>query len=227
MHKISLPKNPLINIAGSSDQFPIRRIFCVGKNYAAHVTEMGGDASKDTPIYFTKSAWSYIPSGSILEFPKGTNDLHHEIELVIAIGKTGSDISVGEAAEHIYGYAAGIDLTRRDLQAAAKNNGNPWDLAKDFEGSALIGDISTDMAHQLYQEGNILLEVNGEIRQSSNLNQMIWKIDEIIANLSQYYALEPGDLIMTGTPEGVSALNPGDHISGSITNIPPIQLTLK
>lgn len=189
--------------------FPVRRIFCVGKNYADHVKEMGGDAKSDRPVYFTKPADAVVPSGVTLPFPLGTDNLHFEGELVLAMG----------SATEIFGFAAGCDLTRRDLQTIAKNAGNPWDIAKGFDHSAPMGVIS-----RTAPDDSALLEtrVNGEVKQSSPLSLMIWSIDEILEGLCGLFELKTGDLIFTGTPSGVGPLQPGDHVTVSVEGLSPL-----
>jgi fumarylpyruvate hydrolase len=199
--------------------FPVRRIFCVGRNYAEHVREMGGDPTREEPFFFTKPADAVVTEGADTPYPPGTSDLHHEMELVIAIGKGGTDIAEADALNHIFGYAAGLDMTRRDLQAAAKKAGRPWDMAKGFDHSAPIGEIApaSEIGHP--SEGEITLVVNGERRQHSDLAKMIWSVPEIIAYLSGLVQVEAGDLIMTGTPEGVAAVVRGDILQGVIPGV--------
>lgn len=196
--------------------FPIRRVFCVGRNYADHVVEMGGDPDREEPFFFAKPADAVIHDPTEVPFPPRTDDLHHEMELVVAIGSPGVDINVKNALEHVFGYAAGVDLTRRDLQAEAKKRGRPWDMAKGFDVSAPMSAISSaiDVGHP--ESGSIRLSVNGELRQNGDLNQQVWKVPEIVANLSTYVSLAAGDLIMTGTPAGVGQLNDGDRVEGTI-----------
>lgn len=217
-----------IPINNSQQLFPIHRIFCVGRNYMAHAKEMGAtvDKSQQEPFYFLKHPSSYVPNNSTIPYPTRTQNLHYEMEFVVAIGKVGSNISQEDAVHHIFGYACGLDMTRRDLQAKAKDNRHPWDIAKDFENSAVISSISPIEQTGEISKGSIQLSVNNDIRQSSNLDQMIWNVNEIIEHLSTLYTLQPGDLIMTGTPEGVGAVGPNDHLSGSIANLDPLSLKI-
>ncbi|MFZ3584241.1 fumarylacetoacetate hydrolase family protein [Loktanella sp. DJP18] len=205
-------------IAGSPDLFPVRRIFCVGRNYEAHAAEMGNTVDRAAPFYFTKSAHALLQSGQDMPYPQGTRDLHHEIELVVAIGKSvGLENPPPEEVE-IFGYAVGLDMTRRDLQAAAKDGRKPWDTGKDFENSAIIGPI-TPAVDTLLDAASIRLDVNGETRQSAPLTDMVHSVPEIIAHLSTLYRLRSGDLIMTGTPAGVGAVVAGDTLIGSIDGL--------
>ena len=213
---------PTIAIAGSTDRFLVRRIFCVGQNYAAHTREMGGDPDRQQPFFFTKPADTVVASGTTLAFPSRTNDLHHEVELVLALGSGGSNIAVADAEASIFGHAVGLDLTRRDLQAEAKAAGRPWDMAKGFDHSAPIGLLRLGPPPAA---GAIALTVNGEARQSGDLSQMIWTVAEIIAALSTYVELKPGDLIFTGTPSGVGPINRGDTVSGTIESVDAVEIS--
>lgn len=210
-----------IPIKGSAQLFPIRRIFCVGRNYMAHAKEMGAtvDKTQQEPFYFLKHPSSYVPSGAEIPYPTRTENLHYEMEFVVAIGKSGANISQQDAVNHIFGYACGLDMTRRDLQAKAKDNRHPWDIAKDFENSAIISEIILIAQSGEIIEGKIELSVNDEVRQSSDLNNMIWNVNEIIEHLSTLYELQPGDIIMTGTPEGVGAVVAGDTITGFVSGV--------
>ena len=201
----------------------MRRIFCVGRNYAAHRAEMGGD-DREPPFFFTKPADALVLSGSAIAYARATSDLHHEVELVIAIGTGGADIPVAEALAHVFGYAVGVDLTRRDLQAAAKGKGQPWDSAKGFDQSAPLGAIVERRGSDL--KGAIRLDVNDATRQASQISNMIWSVPEIIAECSRLWCLAPGDLIFTGTPEGVGALVPGDRVRAAIDGLPELTFTL-
>jgi fumarylpyruvate hydrolase len=215
---ITPPPVPAVPVAGGGS-FPVRRIFCVGRNYAEHVREMGGDPTREAPFFFTKPADAVLTGGTDMPYPPGTADLHHEMELVAAIGGGGSDIKPGEALCHVYGYAAGLDMTRRDLQSEAKKAGRPWDMSKGFDFSAPIGEIvpASRIGHPA--RGSIELKVNGKIRQSSDLNRMIWSVAETVAYLSGLVRLAPGDLIFTGTPEGVAAVRRGDLLEGVVESI--------
>ena len=216
---------PSVAVAGGA-AFPVRRIFCVGRNYAEHAREMGTDPDREPPFFFMKSADTVVASGSEIKYPTRTENLHHEVELVIAMGSGGSDISVAEASDHIFGYAVGVDLTRRDLQQQMKENGRPWDIGKSFDQAAPVGEIqpSWNIGHP--RKGKINLSVNGKTRQKADLKDMIWSIDEIIAELSTYYKLEAGDLIFTGTPSGVDALVRGDHVSSAIEGIESLEFSI-
>jgi fumarylpyruvate hydrolase len=208
---ISLP------IRGSDDRFPVRRIYCVGRNYAAHAVEMGHDPDREPPFFFQKNPDSLVLDGRF-PYPPRSRDVHHEIELVVALGEGGSDIAPEHAPGHVFGYSVGIDMTRRDLQGEAKAMGRPWEVGKAFEYSALCGELVPARAGHP-ERGAIWLEVNGERRQEGNLDQLIWKVPEVIAELSKLFALAPGDLIMTGTPAGVGAVVRGDVMRGGIAGI--------
>ncbi len=214
---------PSTAIAGSAQRFPVHRIYCVGRNYAEHAREMGGDPREEPPFFFMKPPDAVLANGAELPYPSRTHDLHHEIELVVAIGRGGRDIAASAALAHIFGYAVGIDLTRRDLQAAAKRSGRPWDTAKGFEHSAPLAAIRP-VAQGHVQDGRIWLEVNGQLRQEGDISQMIWKVPEILAELSGYFALCAGDLVFTGTPAGVQALQPGDQLQGGIAGLETLRL---
>jgi len=215
---ITPPPVPAVPVAGGGS-FPVRRIFCVGRNYAEHVREMGGDPSREAPFFFTKPADAVLTGGAGMAYPPRTSDLHHEMELVAAIGTGGADIKPGEALGHVYGYAAGLDMTRRDLQNEAKKAGRPWDMSKGFDFSAPIGEIVAASRIGHPSRGSIELKVNGKIRQRSDLDRMIWSVAETVAYLSGLVRLAPGDLIFTGTPEGVAAVSHGDLLEGVIENV--------
>jgi fumarylpyruvate hydrolase len=208
-------------IAGTADRFPIRRIFCVGQNYADHAREMGSDPDRQKPFFFGKPADAVVDSGSVLPFPSRTADLHHEVELVVALSGGGTDIAVAEAADLIFGYAVGLDLTRRDLQAEAKKAGRPWDMAKGFDRAAPVGPLTPGAPPA---KGPITLTINGDLRQSGTLDQMIWSTHEIIAELSTYVELKPGDLIFTGTPAGVGPILRGDRLEAMIERCEPLRI---
>lgn len=201
---------PSLPVVGESGRFPVRRIFCVGRNYAAHAREMGHDPDREPPFFFTKPADALVQDGATIPFPPATENLHFEAELVVAIGDGGADIDADQALDHVFGYAIGNDLTRRDVQAAAKKLGRPWDMAKGFDRSAPCGPLhrSADVGHLSY--GKIALSVNGVVQQDADLADMIWSVPEVISHLSSLVELRPGDLIMTGTPAGVGALGRGD-----------------
>ncbi|GGE43970.1 fumarylpyruvate hydrolase [Agaricicola taiwanensis] len=213
-------------VAGTDQTFPVRRIYCVGQNYADHAREMGGDPDRNPPFFFTKPADAIVPSGSAVPYPPQTDNLHHEIELVVAIGKAGADIPVDRALEHVYGYTVGIDLTRRDLQAEAKKAGRPWDMAKGFDKSAPMAALHPAEKIGHPSSGRIWLKVNDGIRQDSDLAKQIWAVPEAIAYLSTLVRLEPGDLLMTGTPDGVGAIVRGDRVSGGIDGLDEISITI-
>ena len=219
------PSHAAVSVRDSGARFPVRRIFCVGRNYAAHVKEMGGDAARETPLFFTKPADAIVRDGGNVPYPPATHELHHEVELVIALGGEGHDLSTEEARRLIWGWAVGVDLTRRDLQNAAKKAGAPWDSAKAFDASAPIGPI-TRRADLSSPEGRISLTVNGETRQDADLADMIWNPDEIVAQASKLWSLARGDLIFTGTPEGVGPLVRGDKVHCEIGDLTPLDFTI-
>lgn len=217
---------PAAPIRGRDALFPIHRIFCVGRNYEAHAKEMGAVVDREAPFYFNKSAHAYVASGSTVPYPPGTKDYQHEMELVVAIGKAGLRIAEASALDHVFGYACGLDMTRRDLQALAKEQRRPWDLGKDFEQAAVLSEIvpAADVAPP--RAGRIELRVNGAVRQSSDLSLLIHPVPAVIAHLSRYYTLQPGDLIYTGTPEGVGPVVAGDVLEGSIEGVGSISLKI-
>jgi len=210
---------PSVNVRGSHKQFPVRRIFCVGRNYAEHTREMGGDPKADPPVFFTKPADAVIGNGSVLPYPSATESLHYEAELVVALGHGGADISMEEAPRAIFGYAIGNDFTRRDLQHSAKKAGCPWDTAKAFDRSAAVSDITPIADSEISDESQIGLKLNGNFRQQAKLGDMIWTVPEIISELSRFFELQAGDLIFTGTPSGVGAVDPGDIVEASIEGL--------
>lgn len=203
----------------------VRRVFCVGQNYAAHAREMGADPSRAPPFFFTKPADAVVP-GPEVPYPSRTANLHHEVELVVALGAGGRDIPVAQALDHVFGYAVGLDLTRRDLQAEAKAAGRPWDMAKGFDASGPLGLITPASVIGHPAAGAILLDVNGITRQSGDLSDMIWSVPEIISALSAFVALEAGDLIYTGTPEGVGAIAAGDVLAARIDGLAPLDVRI-
>jgi fumarylpyruvate hydrolase len=209
-------------VTGSRHRFPVRRIYCVGLNYADHAREMGNDPNRHPPFFFGKPADAIVSTGASLPFPVKTTQLHHEVELVVALGNGGSNIAVAEAPHLVFGYAVGLDLTRRDLQAEAKRLGRPWDMGKGFDHSAPIGALTTGVPPA---SGAISLTVDGATRQSGNLSDMIWSVAEIISTLSGFVALAPGDLIFTGTPSGVGPILAGQTVRGVITDIAPIEVS--
>lgn len=209
---------PSVAIAGSADRFPVHRIYCVGRNYAEHAREMGF-SDREPPFFFAKPADAVVTDGADVPYPPRTANLHHEIELVLAIGKGGANIAVEQALDHIFGYAVGNDLTRRDLQAQAREAGKPWDTAKGFDASAPISAIHPASVIGHPAKGAIWLKVNGEARQSGDIADLIWSVPEIVAELSTLFRLAPGDLIFTGTPAGVGALKPGDLVEGGVDGV--------
>ncbi len=219
------PLRTVLPIAGEDALFPVRRIYCVGRNYAAHVKEMGGN-EREPPFFFQKPADSVVTDEATISYPAGTRDFQHEVELVLAIGRRGKNITIADAASHVFGIASGIDLTRRDLQILARNAGRPWECGKSFDQSAPVGTIYRVRTEELPTSGRISLSVNGVIRQKGDLKEMIWRADEIIAQLSELFALEAGDLIFTGTPAGVSALAPGDKVLGEVAGAGSIAVTI-
>ena len=228
MSELVFPAPPVMTapVRGRSGRVPIRRIFCVGRNYEAHAREMGVAVDREAPFYFTKAAEHCVPSGSTVPYPPGTNSYHYELELVVVIGAPAFRVPADGALECVFGYACGLDMTRRDLQAAAKEQRRPWDLGKDVEQSAVLSEIApaTEIGHPA--AGLIELRVNGETRQSADVSQLIHKVPEVIAHLSGYYHLQPGDLIYTGTPEGVGAVKPGDTLEGSIERVGTLTLKI-
>ncbi|WP_169567447.1 fumarylacetoacetate hydrolase family protein [Sneathiella limimaris] len=217
---------PVVPVEGNDALFPVHRIYCVGRNYAEHALEMGGNPDREPPFFFSKPADTIVPSGSQLAYPQATENFHFEMELVIAIGKDGKDLKAEEAEDVIFGYAAGIDLTRRDLQAAAKKAGRPWDTAKGFDYSAPCAAITPKEQTSDIEQSRISLSVNGEVKQDAKISDMIWNPFEIVAHLSHFYTIKAGDLIYTGTPAGVGALNPGDTVEGKIEGLSPITLMI-
>jgi fumarylpyruvate hydrolase len=222
-----IPPPPVVSIPTTEGgQFPVRRIFCVGRNYAAHAREMGHDPDREAPFFFCKPADSVLTGGADMPYPTMTNDLHHELELVVGLKSGGSDITEADAMSHVWGYAVGLDMTRRDMQGEAKKAGRPWDMAKGFDDSAPIGLMVPASAVADPSKGLIELKVNGKVRQSSDLSFMIWSIPETIAYLSRLVRLEAGDLIMTGTPEGVAACVRGDVLEGAVTGVGTLKTKL-
>lgn len=205
--------------------FAVRRIYCVGRNYVEHIREMGND-EREPPFFFAKPADAVVVGGAAIPYPPQTDDFHHEIELVVAIGKEGADIAVEQALGHVYGYAAGLDMTRRDIQAVAKKSGRPWEMAKAFDHSAPIGTIepASEIGHP--DKGAITLSVNGVVRQKGDLAEQIWNVSEAIAYLSGFVTLKPGDIIMTGTPSGVGAVVKGDVLEGAIEGVGSVRTTI-
>jgi fumarylpyruvate hydrolase len=220
------PNAPTLTSSTPDHHIGVHRIFCVGQNYADHVAEMGGDPKADPPIFFMKPNSAVVASGTTISYPFATNNLHHEVELVVVMKRGGADISESDALDHIYGYAVGNDLTRRDVQAAAKAKGNPWDMAKGFDNSAVIGVVHpvSEVGHPT--SGAVNCTVDGEARQSGDLTQMIWSVPEIIATLSKLVTLEAGDVIMTGTPSGVGPIAAGQTCVCSIEGLSGATVTV-
>jgi fumarylpyruvate hydrolase len=214
---------PVVPVEGEAGGFPVRRILCVGRNYAAHRREMGGD-NRDPPFFFAKPADAVVPPGRDPAYPPRTANLHHEIELVVAIGAAGRDVAVGDALSLVYGYAVGVDLTRRDLQNAAKDKGQPWDSSKGFDDSAPISAIRRWSGPA--PQGRIAISVNGAVKQDATVADMIWNVAEIISEASKLWALAPGDLIYTGTPEGVGPLVKGDAVEGEVEGVGKLAFTV-
>ncbi len=221
-----VPAAPQVPVLGQSGTFPVRRIFCVGRNYAAHAAEMGNEVDREAPFYFTKSAHTICHSGASIAYPLGTQDCHFEMELVVAIGAPAFRVSKGEAMQTVYGYACGIDLTRRDLQAQAKDKRRPWDLGKDFEDSAIIAPLTPAAEFGEIADQAIRLMLDGATVQDARLSDMVWSVPEVIAHLSQFYHLMPGDLIYTGTPAGVGPVKPGSKLHGQIEGLSDLFLSI-
>lgn len=213
------PQRPTIVPTREGKDFPVRRVFCIGRNYAAHAREMGKDPDREPPFFFTKWAETVVPSGSVIAYPSETQNFHYEAELVVAIGKGGRAIAAAEALGHVYGYATGLDMTRRDLQLEARDKGRPWDTGKNFEQSAPIGLIHSASEVGHLSRGRIVLRVNGESRQDADLEELIWDVPETVAYVSRFYRLEPGDLIYTGTPAGVGPVRENDRLVVSIAGL--------
>lgn len=216
---IDPPQQAAVAVFGSEARFPIRRVFCVGRNYAAHAREMGNDPDREPPFFFTKPADAVVPATGEVPYPSLTENLHHEIELVVAIGRGGRDVAAQDALALVWGYGVGVDLTRRDLQDEAKRMSRPWDWSKGFDASAPCTPLRpvSDVGHP--SSGRIWLEVNAEVRQQGDLQDLIWPIADVISHVSRAVALEPGDLVFTGTPAGVGALQPGDQVRGGVAGV--------
>ncbi len=217
---------PTVAVAGRNERMHVRRIFCVGRNYAAHAREMGHDPDREAPFFFTKPADAVVDSGATIPYPPETADLHHEIELVVAIRREGLHISKARALDHVLGYAVGIDLTRRDLQQVAKDKGRPWDWGKAFDHSAPCGPLHLADSIGHPTKGRIWLAVNGEVRQDGDIAQLIWDVPEIVSIVSASMRLHAGDLIFTGTPAGVGPVQAGDAMTGGIDGLGEIAITI-
>ncbi|MBT5185220.1 MAG: fumarylacetoacetate hydrolase family protein [Kordiimonadaceae bacterium] len=220
---IDVPEVPSVAVHGSEDRFPVRRIFCVGRNYAAHAREMGHDPDREVPFYFTKPNDALVDNGVDVPYPQITENFHFEAELVVAMGKSCTEVSVDDALDHVYGYAVGNDLTRRDLQSQSKTKGRPWDTGKAFDHSAPCAELHTVEQVGHIENARIWLSVNDEIKQDSDVNMLIWSVAEVISNLSTLYTLEPGDLIYTGTPEGVGPVVKGDVIKIGVDGLTTLE----
>ena len=216
---IDPPAIPSLPVAGETRRFAVNRIYCVGRNYADHAREMGHDPDREPPFFFMKPANSIVTDGKDMAYPNLSNDVHHEIEMVVAIGKGGANISADTALDHVYGYGVGLDMTRRDLQGEAKKMGRPWDTGKAFDQSAPCGEITPVAKCGHPSAGAVTLLVNGEMRQKGDLNQLIWNVPDTIAYLSTLFTLEPGDLIYSGTPAGVGPVKKGDVLEGSVQGL--------
>lgn len=225
---VQAPALRTLAVAGRDERFPVNRVFCVGRNYAAHAREMGKDPDREPPFFFMKPASAVVDAArpASVAYPPKTRNYHHEIELVIAIGRGGRDIGQATALAHVYGYAVGLDMTRRDLQLEARDKGRPWEFGKSFSASAPIGALRAVQDAGHVDRAAITLTVNGAPRQSSDIDKLIWSVPECIAYLSEYEALEPGDLIMTGTPEGVNAVVAGDVLRGAIDGLGEIEVRI-
>jgi len=212
---IEKPPTVTLPVAGTDAVFPVRRIYCIGRNYAAHAVEMGHDPDREPPFFFQKNADNLDASGEF-PYPPHSCDVHHEVEMAVALKSGGTDIPLDQALEHVFGYGVSIDMTRRDLQGQAKKMGRPWEIGKAFERSAPAGPLHPVAAVGHLDHGRIELKVNGDVRQEGDLNQMIWKVPEMISHLSEYFELAPGDVILSGTPAGVGPVVKGDRMEASI-----------
>ena len=221
---IPAPASPIVPIDGSDEVFPVRRIYCVGRNYAEHAREMGFDPDREPPFFFMKPADAIVQNGATIAYPAMTSDVHHEIEMVVAIGKEARDVPVDRGLDHVWGYGVGLDMTRRDLQGKAKDMGRPWEVGKAFEHSAPCSALvpASKIGHPT--QGAVWLDVNGERKQTGDLNQMIWKVPEMISYLSGLFRLAPGDIIMSGTPAGVGAVKRGDVLKGHVDGVGDIEV---
>lgn len=225
-YAMSPPPRPAIAVAGANALFPVRRIYCVGRNYAAHAREMGGNPEREPPFFFQKAPDTLLPGGQRFPYPPLSSDVHHEIELVVALGGAGVDVDPARALHLVFGYGVGLDMTRRDLQNAAKAQGRPWEAAKSFDHAAPCSEIAPAATVGHPRRGAIWLDVNGERRQRADIADMIWSIPEIIAELSRLVALAPGDLIFTGTPAGVGPVQRGDRLRGGVDGVGEIAIEI-
>ncbi|MDR3470690.1 MAG: fumarylacetoacetate hydrolase family protein [Devosia sp.] len=220
------PEFSALPVTGLHERYPVHRIFCVGRNYAEHAKEMGVEVDRTAPFYFLKHPLALVQSGASVPYPPGTENYHHEMELVVALGKPIFRASPEEASKSVCGFACGLDMTRRDLQLAARSAGRPWDLGKDFEQSAVVAEIALAAEFGPVGPQRISLDVNGTTRQSARLSDLVWSIDELLSDLSHYYHLVPGDLLFTGTPAGVGPVVPGDRLRGEIDGLKPVELII-
>lgn len=220
------PAPVLVPLRDGSGFFPVTRIFCVGRNYADHAREMGHEVDREAPFYFTKSPAHLTLTGATIPYPPGTKDFHHEMEFVVALGAEGFRVPVEKAMDLVFGYGAGLDMTRRDLQGAAKDKRRPWDTGKDFENAAILAPLTRAAEFGLPGPQAITLLLNGEPVQRAHLSEMVWSVPEIVAHLSTLYHLRPGDLIYTGTPAGVGPVKPGDRLHGEIDGLAPVEVTI-
>lgn len=220
------PQAPVMAATSDGNEFPVRRVFCIGRNYAAHAREMGRDPDREPPFFFTKWAETVVPTGAVIAYPSETANFHYEAELVVAIGKGGRNIAAVDADQHIYGYATGLDMTRRDLQLEAREKGRPWDTGKNVEQSSPLGLIHpvSEVGH--LSTGRIELTVNGMVKQEADLADLIWSVPDVVAYVSRFYRLEAGDLIYTGTPAGVGAVVEGDNITVSVAGLSDCVVTI-
>ncbi|MGZ2257952.1 fumarylacetoacetate hydrolase family protein [Roseobacter sp. A03A-229] len=220
------PEQATLSISGTSDRFPVHRVYCVGRNYAAHAVEMGHDPDKEPPFFFQKNPDNLVPDATTFPYPKASDDVHHEIELLVALKSGGEDIPVEDALDCVFGYGVSLDMTRRDLQGEMKKLGRPWEIGKAFEMSAPAGPIMPvwEVGHP--DAGDIWLKINGDLRQSGDLNQMIWKTPEMISILSTLFTLQPGDVILTGTPAGVGPVQRGDALHGHVAGVGDLKVTV-
>lgn len=226
MTPVFAPPPPVLAPVSDGRAFPVARVFCIGQNYADHAREMGSVATPQAPFFFTKWAQAVVPGGSRIAYPPQTRDYHHEVELVVALASGGRDIAEADALAHVFGYAVGLDMTRRDLQAEAKGKGRPWDVAKNVEQSAPLGPIrpAADVGHP--ESGAILLSIDGAVRQRGDLSDMVLGVPALIAHLSRFYTLGAGDLIFTGTPAGVGPVRPGERLVGAIAGLDDLVVTI-
>jgi fumarylpyruvate hydrolase len=224
---IDIGPQPSIEVAGTDARFPVGRIYCVGRNYADHAREMGHDPDREPPFFFMKAANSVVKNGATIDYPVGTKDVHHEIELVVAIGKGGKNIPVDKALDHVWGYGVGLDMTRRDIQGEAKKMGRPWEMGKSFDESAPVSALvpASKIGHPA--KGGIWVKVNGQVKQEGDLAMQIWNVQEQIAYLSNLITLQPGDLIFSGTPAGVGPVKAGDKLEGHVDGVGELSVTYR